>query len=83
MIYLVEISTTPPDGWFWYALSLLFAGVLCVIIYKSYKKFDIAIDRLDQNIKLLSTKLENHHVKIENHTEDIKQIKDKVFNRKK
>lgn len=79
MIYLADIATAPPDGWFWYALSLLFAGVLCVIIYNSYRKFDIAIDRLDQNISLLSKMLENHHVRIENHAEDIKEIKDRIY----
>lgn len=80
VLYLVvgtQIDATKPDSWFWYALSLLLASALIIIIWKFANKVSGTLDELKQITSELAKRDAVHDNNIEHMKADIIELKDK------
>jgi len=78
MIFLAGLSEIAPDGWFYYGLSILFAGTLIVMIMKYSNRIDKAIERIEENLQRLTKMQAVHDVKITNHEKYIDELKQRI-----
>lgn len=72
-----QIDQTKPDSWFWYALSLLLATALIIIIWKFANKVSGTLDELKQITSELAKRDAVHDNNIEHMKADIIELKDK------
>lgn len=68
-----------PDGWFYYAVTLVFGGALIWIILKYTGKIDLTLTALQQAVNELKTMVSLHDQKLETHDNEIETLKNKAF----
>ncbi len=68
-----------PDGWFYYAVTLVFGGALIFVILKYTGKIDVTLTKVQEAVNDLKTMVSLHEQKLETHDDDINNLKSKVY----
>lgn len=85
-ILLQGSSNPPPDGWFFYALTIALGSILAIIIGWGVRNFltglkeymnrtDAVLESMAKNLSELQTITKVHEEKHKQHDEDIKELK--------
>lgn len=65
-----------PDGYFYYTLTILLAGVVAGIVYRYTNKIDDTFKEIKNAVSELVTANKVHNVRLDGHDREIEEIKE-------
>lgn len=74
-----QIQTTPPDGWFFYTLTIFLFLAVCGIVYSVFKWFlnrlDAGEKRRDEDMRLIADAITEIKMMLSVHENEIENLK--------
>lgn len=68
-----------PDGWFYYAVTLVLGGALIWVLIRYVSKIDVILTTVQEAVSELKIMAQLHEQKLETHDQEIEEIKKKQF----
>lgn len=68
-----------PDGWFYYAVTLVFGGALIYVILKYTGKIDTTLNKIQEAVNELKTMTSLHEQRLDTHEDHIDDLKNHIF----